>query len=1590
MSQLETKKKLLSSRKDLLDIGLRNNMINFRPNAKSLMIVDELSEEALKLLYRQGKSMTFAPMPEKRLKQLASSQSAEDQAIDSQDESTLELLHELEGVNWGALMEADGDAGTAHRHTDTKLQTALTDERLFLNLLKIHTEAETYIQEQGVNVLFLALGFLHWYEADAADKLRKAPLLLVPVELKRGGTKDAFQLEYTDDDLIQNLSLAAKLKTDFALDLPQYVTDSSAEADEMPPLAGFFAEVSACISKQKRWKVVADEIHLGFFSFGKFLMFNDLDPLVWPEGKQPSQHPVLGRLLNDGFAEETPAIAEGVHLDSVIEPGEVRFVRDADSSQTLAILEARAGRNLVIQGPPGTGKSQTITNIIAELLGGGKTVLFVAEKMAALEVVKRRLDENHLGDAVLELHSHKATKQSVLKELARTLDQGKPLAGDGSDEIEALKSVRDDLNAYCEAVNAPIGKSNVPFITALGGYLKLKREHSDLPVWSFEPMKQWTQKVQTRLREKVTELAMQLEEMGQPSLNPFWGSRRSSFSPVEHSQSTEALNQAISLLQTISSSADKLAEHLGLGRPVTLTEVGIICRAAQRASEAPHLQGLRLSTNDWQTRRDAIRELLEAGKQMTEVQARHNVILIEHAWEQNVLTERQHFANYGDKWWRLLSGKFRQSRARLQGLCKSPLSKDNAECLSVIDGILEYQQRKRIYDQHVALGEALFGAQWNKLRSDWEVLGHLSEWVIALYDDLGKGELPPGIIDFLSGHPDASRLAEAIAPIRESVKALRLQLEGLVKRLEFEDSFPVSTLLVQPLNELNGRLQLWLKELPKLYQLARFNQLQEEMDSIGLSDVVEKASHWQHKSTDLVNAFDLAWYSGLVEQGYANSPSLLKFDRVKQAHLLDKFRRLDQSSLGHAQAELAKSIWERAPSINQPGEMAVIRNELNKKRRLMPIRQLIDQAGRAIQHIKPVFMMSPMSIANFLPPGKLEFDVVIFDEASQVKAVDAFGAVLRGRQAIVVGDTRQMPPTDFFSREIEVDEEDNVTSDIESVLSMFRARGAQERYLSWHYRSRHESLIAVSNAEFYDRKLVIFPSSGTNKHATGLKFRHLPDALYDRGRTRTNRQEAKVVAQAVMAHAQNNPELSLGVVAFSMAQRDLIQVEVELLRREKPEFNSFFNEAHPTEPCFIKNLENVQGDERDVIFISIGYGRNESGKIAKEFGPINREGGERRLNVLISRAKMGMEVFCNFRADELELDAHASHGARALKHFLKYAETGVLDIPKETGKQADSPFELEVMRALRERGYQVEAQVGTAGYFIDIAVKDPELLGRYILAIECDGASYHSSRSARDRDRLRQGVLESLGWRFHRIWSTDWFRDATQELERTVAVIEAARQAIKLDKPVEVTIKPVKAPEIKRDAVEEAESATTAMAYCKAALPSAASSAEALHEVPAPRLALMVKAVVDIEAPVHEIEVTKRLMESFGVSRAGNRITENVGVAINHGHRTGMFHYAGGFVYIDKTRAAKVRNRSVLESTERKIELIAPEELDTALLDVVRMGFSISPDAAVSGALDILGFGRASANIVNTMNSRIDGLLKTRRLRLHEEKLVAA
>ena len=447
----------------------------------------------------------------------------------------------------------------------------------------------------------------------------------------------------------------------------------------------------------------------------------------------------------------------------------------------------------------------------------------------------------------------------------------------------------------------------------------------------------------------------------------------------------------------------------------------------------------------------------------------------------------------------------------------------------------------------------------------------------------------------------------------------------------------------------------------------------------------------------------------------------------------------------------------------------------------MPIRKLLSNAGGLIQRIKPCFMMSPLSIAQFIDPMNsqdLRFDVVIFDEASQVKPEDALGAFLRANQAVVMGDTRQLPPTSFFDIMLETDEDEDYEiaslSDMESILHLCKGR-FPTKMLRWHYRSRHESLIALSNQEFYDNNLLIYPSPCHETTSLGLKFEYMEDTIYDRGRSSSNRQEARRVVEAAGDHYKKYNEMkSLGIGTFNIKQQQAILEEVELYLRKHPKLEKYFS-SDMDEHFFVKNLETIQGDERDVIFISVGYGKDQNGHLSLNFGPLNREGGERRLNVLITRAREKCVVFSNFRHTEIQLNENAAFGLRALKSFLKYSETKRLESTYRIENENETAFEDSIYEFLNVHDYHVHKQVGCAGFRIDLAVLDPKDSGRYLLGIECDGESYHSSPVARDRDRLRQQILEGLGWHIYRVWSTDWYRNRVESEKRLLKAVENAK-----------------------------------------------------------------------------------------------------------------------------------------------------------------------------------------------------------------------
>ena len=565
----------------------------------------------------------------------------------------------------------------------------------------------------------------------------------------------------------------------------------------------------------------------------------------------------------------------------------------------------------------------------------------------------------------------------------------------------------------------------------------------------------------------------------------------------------------------------------------------------------------------------------------------------------------------------------------------------------------------------------------------------------------------------------------------------------------------------------------------QIREWCSWQKVRQEGMTLGLGPVITKLESAGGDVLDIPALFERSFRRALFFANVEQEATLREFFGREHNERIDRFRQIDKKIAGLTRelirSRLAAGIPREQVRDNIPKtEIGLLRREIAKKMRHIPVRQLLNRIPNLLPRLKPCVLMSPLSVAQYLEPSHAAFDVVIFDEASQIPVWDAIGAIARGQQLIVVGDPKQLPPTNFFNSA--GDDEDSLApeefKDLESILDELMTNGLRHKRLKWHYRSRHEGLIAFSNRQYYDNDLLTFPSAEIE--LGGVKFIHLPAARYDKGKSRTNRLEAEALIAELVTRLRNPdaPRHSYGIVTFSLAQQQLVENLLDEERRKYPEIEVHFGDEPPVEgePVFVKNLENVQGDERDVIFFSICYGADETGRISMNFGPLNRDGGERRLNVAITRAKHELVVFSGLRADQIELTRTRARGVRDLKYFLDYAERGPSALAAATiasaDGEADSEFEQMVADRLRAAGYVVHHQVGCSGYRIDLGILDPADLGRYQLGVECDGATYHRAATARDRDKLRQSILEDLGWTLYRIWSTDWWHDSEAEVKK--------------------------------------------------------------------------------------------------------------------------------------------------------------------------------------------------------------------------------
>jgi hypothetical protein len=902
-----------------------------------------------------------------------------------------------------------------------------------------------------------------------------------------------------------------------------------------------------------------------------------------------------------------------------------------------------------------------------------------------------------------------------------------------------------------------------------------------------------------------------------------------------------------------------------------------------------------------------------------------------------------------------------------------------------------------------------FGPAFHGLQTDWSGLRKALTWTLRVREHFAAAapdwqprpvegkQTTPAVPAGSSGTPPAAfiALATGSAAGTASTKDLRTNLEQFEHALHhFEIRFEAPGPLVRgkrlgtlALEECKKRLAELRDRAGELSDWVDWFHLGKRFQHLGLDSFWSELQKVRPPREQLVDVFLKSTLTGWVDRIFQEEPALGGFRRQEHERVLEEFRELDRQLIRVNALRVAQAADARRPQAPQaiPGsEVALVMREAHKKSRHLPVRRLFEEIPDLLLQLKPCMLMSPLSVSQFLHADKVQFDLIVFDEASQICPEDAIGAVLRGKQVVVTGDDKQLPPTSFFQQLGEGEGEDpdddgeEAPATFESILDACLGAGLRPHLLRWHYRSRHEGLIAYSNHEFYDDRLITFPGPVTGEAAVGVRFHHVPDGVYDRGGRRDNLREAQVVAEMVLQHfRQHGGQKTLGVIAFSQPQMYAIEDEIDRRLAETPELEPLFKPDR-LGGFFVKNLETVQGDERDVIILSVGYGRDTAGKFAMHFGPVNREGGQRRLNVAVTRARESLIVVSSIRAADIDLKASQAEGVRHLHRYLDFAERGLpaLELAAPIGGAALSPLEADVMREVQTLGYTVLPQVGCSGFRIDLGVVDPADSKRFLLGIECDGAAYQATPTARDRDRLRHEVLQNLGWRLHRVWSTEWFHRRHQEVERLREALGAAKQpgTDKTEAAPPLAL-PVRKVEVGTPAATARLPGTVPYRVARLKVDKKAAKAEMHTPAAQKELQRLLVHLTKEEGPIHIDLAIKRLKQAWNLSRAGDKVREAVESAAFVGAKLGELRRQGEFLWPKGTARVAVRVPDPGEpATSREIEQISDEELQAGLRLLLTHGGAMDSDAILSQAAHLFGFAKLGDNIRQRLQTSLDAL----------------
>lgn len=1530
----------------LLDLSLRNKLLNYKDSKQTLPF---LCPDVSALEDQLADGQKFRALALK-----------DEDPVGTRDLLAIEEPKILEEVAIDAFAKG-------------QIAVPLTRKECERRLLELHRRAKSDMQEGGTNTLFLAAGFLRWKKSEGDTRSYRAPLLLLPVKISRRSAQSEFVIEHHEDDVRFNTTLLEFLKRDFDLKVPEL------EGDLPKDDSGFDLPMIFEIMRRKVRDVagfeVVEELALSTFSFAKFLMWKDL-----VERTDSLRESALVRHLVDNptkpfLDEDSSGLPVATDVDRRLTPRDLFTPLPADSSQLAAVLAAQEGHDFVLIGPPGTGKSQTIANIISQCLAMQKTVLFVAEKSAALNVVQRRLASHGLGDAVLELHSNKSDRKSVLSQLGRSWARAASTEQEEWIKVtDELSITREQLNTYVAALHAK-GTQGFSVFEAIG-----KTAGRDQPFsLSFANKDSHDPDSYAHLRQLAEALGRCREIISGRESLPLVQAGDWSFG-----WQADLLDRSAKLSATTSdlaSAAEALAKLAGLAWT----------GSGERADLEPLilLASIPVSGEDvsWSLTRDV--DELHAQAEALKSQIENYNTAVGRTSADYPLDKLDTIPlDHLDGSWRLAQTKMWPfsvfAKSSVRKLTQTYASGGKADPQTDISALADARRARSEIEATPLKGTNIFnGVETDMIRLlDWVEQARLLKAALA-------GAAHSVVEPMLWEKASLSLAKRDTGDLRKAIDLFQSRFDSWKNQSQAFEQIAQSSTKGVSLGELLAALRNLQENKDHLQDWTRWVEARLQASGAGLEPLILATEEGLIEG-DVGAAFTSAYAAWWLPLAMDAKPELRGFSHWSHEDAIKRFRELDDRATDMAAGQILHRIQHGLPaqdSVPRNSELGTLRHQLNLQRPSKPIRELISEMPGAFTKLAPCVLMSPLSVAQYLPAGQAAFDVVIFDEASQITTWDAIGAIARGKQAIIVGDPKQLPPTNFFGRsDASEDELPELERDLASILDEVAAAGIPTQQLDWHYRSRDEALIAFSNWHYYGGRLVTFPSPATASEAVCL---HQIDGVYGRGQGRTNDAEARAIVRMAIRRLNEwltwpeDVRQTLGVITFNAEQQGLILDLIDDERRKNPDLEWFFEDARE-EPVIVKNLENIQGDERDVMLFSVTFGPDHAGKLSMAFGALNGDGGEKRLNVAVTRARAELHVFASIRADQIDLTRTKAVGVKHLKNFLDFAARGAIALPAQDDGSlgpVENAFEAAIKTAIEAKGWELRPQIGVSGFRIDLGVVHPDHAGVFLAGIECDGATYHGSATARDRDKVRQAVLENLGWTIFRIWSTDWFRNPASVVERIdIALAEhleadRARRAQKAEASLNSTVVTDVEDSVTPPAVSDHGASAEDLF---SVMPTAASSPEpqdlkyarsspvsvTVQETEAthnemkpdpdkfydaayiPTLKALVVGIVEREGPMPIALVGKRVSAMHGWQRTGKRISDQVARAL------GMVevHKEAGvdFVWTSGTKADRVAFRPGLDRSIRDISRTEFAELydrhssdltksDDPVLDLARL-----------------------------------------------------